>query len=66
LSKVIETQWKDRERLKKAGTICPAVFHRHGEPIKNFRKAGATACEAAGYPGRLLSMTSAGRPYGTS
>ncbi len=54
LAKVIETQWKDHERLKKAGTICPSVFHREGEPIKDFRKAWATACEAAGYPGRLL------------
>ena len=30
------------------------VFHRHGARIKNFRAAFATACTAAGCPGRLL------------
>ena len=51
---IIEAQWKDHERLKAKGTICPSVFHRQGEPIKDFRRAWAAACEAAGYPGRLV------------
>jgi integrase len=29
------------------------VFHRHGKPIRDFRKAFATACAAAGCPGRI-------------
>jgi integrase len=33
--------------------IIPWVFHRHGEPIKGFRKAWKTACQKAGVPGRI-------------
>lgn len=33
--------------------ICPWVFHRRGKPVKDFRRAWATACEAAGCPGML-------------
>jgi integrase len=33
--------------------ICPLVFHRDGEPIKNFRKAWDTACTTAGCPDRI-------------
>jgi integrase len=40
--------------MKKAGTICPHVFHRNGRRIKSLRKSWADACEAAGYPGKLL------------
>lgn len=43
------TQAFERER----GRICPWVFHRHAERIKSFRHAFATACEAAGCPGRI-------------
>lgn len=34
--------------------IIPWVFHRRGNPIKSFYGARATACAAAGVPGRIL------------
>jgi integrase len=43
------TDTVQRER----GIICPWVFHRNGEPIRVFRKAWATACQAAGCPGMI-------------
>lgn len=33
--------------------VIPWVFHRDGEPIKDFRGAWRTACKNAGLPGRL-------------
>ena len=33
---------------------CQAVFHRHGKPVRNFRKAWDTACKAAGLDGLLF------------
>lgn len=33
---------------------CPLVFHRAGKPLGDFRKAWATACEAAGFAGILF------------
>lgn len=53
LHDVIEEQWAARERLKASGTIVAAVFHRGGKPVRNFRKAWAAACAAAGHPGRI-------------
>ncbi len=32
---------------------CPHVFHRHGHPLGDFRKAWHAACHAAGLEGRL-------------
>ena len=43
------TEAVQRER----GIICPSVFHRNGRGIKVFRKAWASACKAAGCPGRI-------------
>ena len=40
--------------LKKAGTICPFVFHRDGECIAYFRAAWKSACKVAGCPGALV------------
>jgi integrase len=54
LKAIIEAQWLEHERLKKAGTICPHVFHRNGKRIKDLRKAWADACRQAGHPGKLL------------
>lgn len=34
--------------------IIPWVFHRDGEPIKDFREAWQNACQRAGQPGRLF------------
>jgi integrase len=33
---------------------CPYVFHRGGQPFKEFRKSWKTACRAAGLKGRLF------------
>jgi len=54
LPPLLATLWAAHEALAKAGTICPFVFHRNGRRIKGFRGAWANACEAAGYPGRIL------------
>jgi len=51
---MIEDAWKAHEALQQAGTICPRVFHRHGKPIRDFRKVWENACTTAGCPGKLL------------
>jgi integrase len=53
LRDVIEAQWREHERLKTAGIVCPLVFHRNGKRIRHYRVAWRAACEAAGCPGRL-------------
>lgn len=35
------------------GIICPWVFHRNGERIRDFRHAWKTACTSVGLPGRI-------------
>jgi len=37
-------------RLTERRMDCPFVFHRSGKPVKSFRKAWETACEAIGQP----------------
>jgi len=37
-------------RLTEKRMDCPYVFHRSGQPVKSFRKAWRTACEAIGQP----------------
>ena len=54
LRTMIETLWAEHEALQKTGKICPYVFHRNGRRIKSLRKSWELACEAAGYPGKLL------------
>src|SRR5438309_4699523 len=55
-----------RERERELGRVIPHVFTRpNGAPIGSFNKAWATACRAAGVPGRS-SMISAGPPSATS
>lgn len=51
---VLKLQLVEHERLKAAGTICPFVFHRHGEAIRYFRAAWNNACKSAGCPGALV------------
>ena len=50
LVEVIERQWAEHQRLVAAGTLCPYVLHRDGQPIKSYRIAWQHACEAAGIP----------------
>jgi integrase len=60
---VLETQRERVRELERAtGRIIPSVFFhfgsearaRPGSPIKDFRGAWASACRAAGVPGRLV------------
>ena len=50
---MVEEQWREHRRLQSAGAICPHVFNRNGEPIKDFRKAWQAACKTAGVPGKI-------------
>ncbi len=55
LSELIERR-KAARQVKVKGTVMLSglIFHRKGQPIKEFRKAWATACRMAGVPGRLF------------
>jgi integrase len=54
LAALLRGQQEAHERLRRDGRLVPHVFHRHGKPIRNFRKAWQTACRAAGLPGKLI------------
>jgi integrase len=54
IERILKDQLVEHKRLKEAGTICPVVFHRDGDRIKEFRTAWANACKAAGCPGMLI------------
>ncbi len=56
LAALIERRWIARKYQTADGTsaLSPFVFHRHGKPIVDFRKAWRSACEAAGVSGRLF------------
>jgi hypothetical protein len=60
---VIDDAWAEHERLKDEGTICPFVFSRDGEEIRDFRAAWNSACKTAGCPGNS-PMTCGGRECG--
>ena len=51
---VVDTAWKEHERLLQAETICPFVFHRHGKVIRDFRTVWKHACETAQSPDKIL------------
>jgi integrase len=63
LRTLLEAQYAEHERLRKAGHIFPYVFHREvaegrggvkkPKPIARFDKAWKKACRAAGCPGRI-------------
>jgi integrase len=55
LAELIDRRWEAR-RFEKDGNVRVAalVFHRGGELVGDFRKAWATACEAAGVPDKLF------------
>jgi integrase len=54
IRELLESQKAKTDALRKKGTICPWVFHRHGIPIKAFRRSWKRACIAAGVPGRMF------------
>ena len=55
LAELIDRRWQAR-LFEKDGNVRVAalVFHRDGEPVRNLRKAWATACRAAGVPDKLI------------
>ena len=51
---VVARQWAAREvKLKDRTLISQWVFHNKGKRIQSYYKAWHTACNAAGYPGKL-------------
>jgi integrase len=56
LEQLLKQQLAEHETMKKEDPprIVRRVFHRDGEPIKDFRGAFASACDSAGCPGRIL------------
>lgn len=44
---------KTRLIEQKTGRIIPWLFHRYGNPIRDFRGAWASACKSAGVPKRI-------------
>jgi integrase len=54
LADVIETAWREHQRLARAGVLCPFVFQRNGREIRSYRNAWLRACDAAGVPGALM------------
>jgi integrase len=55
LVELLEQRRAETDALEQANSkIIPWVFHRNGERIRYFQKSWATACKAAGVPGRLF------------
>jgi integrase len=55
LSALIEKRWQARLVNGPAGPrVCDRVFHREGEPVRDFRGAWRKAAEAIGRPGLLF------------
>lgn len=54
LREVLEAQLTKTRGIEQAiGRIIPWLFHRNGNPIRDFRWAWKAACEAAGIAGRI-------------
>jgi len=60
LAELIDRRWKAR-LFARDGTpgVAVFVFHRDGQPVGDFRKAWATACQVAGVPDHDLRRTAA-------
>jgi integrase len=55
LADLIERRKKARQfKVKDAVAVSPFIFHRGGEPIREFRKSWRTACRLAGLQGRIF------------
>jgi integrase len=54
LREVLDVQMQKTRGVEQAtGRIIPWLFHRNGNPIKDYRGAWETACKSAGVPGRI-------------
>ena len=55
LADVMQRRKEARAVKTEAGTVISSiVFHRDGEPVREFRKSWATACKLAKCPGKLF------------
>jgi integrase len=58
LLETIQSQWERRKVAEIPGQsptlLCPHVFHRGGNPIRDFRKAWANARKATGLGAKML------------
>ena len=55
LKELLERQRVATDNAQAAtGSIIPWVFHRDGQPIRDFRAAWKKACREAGFPGRIF------------
>jgi integrase len=55
LAALLREQRESTDRLQRAtGQIVPWVFHRAGQPLRDFYGAWRAACKAAGVPGRIF------------
>jgi integrase len=55
LSALIEKRWQARVVGGRSGPrVCERVFHRNGEPVRDFRSAWRKAVQAIGKPGLLF------------
>jgi len=54
LADALKAQWDKTKALEQGtGQIIPWVFHREGNPIKEFKGAWKSACKKAGCPGLI-------------
>jgi integrase len=58
LLETVKAQWEKRKVAEIPGQsptlLCPFVFHRNGNAIRDFRHCWEAACKAAGLTGRLF------------
>jgi integrase len=50
---LLEQRERTEALQRETGRIIPQIFHRHGRPIKAFRRAWISSCRKAGVPDRI-------------